>query len=95
MAFQLRTLRTVTWTRVGVLLALGAGLFVGRHLPVLGALGLLSGICVGLVAIELVVLADSRRALRQAVFEERTNHEASEAAWRARWHEDGPPQSAR
>ncbi|MBM0225104.1 MULTISPECIES: low temperature requirement protein A [Micromonospora] len=95
MAFQLRTLRTVTWTRVGVLLALGAGLFVGRHLPALGALGLLSAICVALVAIELVVLADSRRALRQAVFEERTEHEASEAAYRARWHEDGPPRSAR
>ncbi|WP_319459627.1 low temperature requirement protein A [Micromonospora sp. RTP1Z1] len=94
MAFQLRTLGTVTWTRVGALLALAAGLPVGRHLPALGALGLLTAICVALVVIEVVVLADSRRALRRAVFEERTNHEANEAAWRARWHEDGPQQSA-
>lgn len=94
MAFQLRTLHTVTWTRVGALLALAAGLPVGRHLPALGALGLLTTICVALVAIEVVVLADSRRALRRAVFEERTDHEASEAAWRARWHDDGPPQPA-
>ncbi|WP_446220374.1 low temperature requirement protein A [Micromonospora sp. IBHARD004] len=94
MAFQLRTLHTVTWTRVAALLALAAGLPVGRHLPALGALGLLTAICVALVVIEVVVLADSRRALRTAVFEERTEHEASEAAWRARWHDDGPPQPA-
>ncbi|WP_370518012.1 low temperature requirement protein A [Micromonospora sp. MP36] len=89
-AFQLRTLRTVTWTRIGTLVALALGLPVAQHFPALGALALLTAICVALVVVELVVFADSRRALRQAVYEEKTVYEASEAAWRARWHEEGP-----
>ncbi|NES13180.1 MULTISPECIES: low temperature requirement protein A [Micromonospora] len=93
MAFQWRTLRTMTWTRVGVLLALAAGLPVAEHLPALAALGLLTAICVALVAVELVLLADARHALRGTVFEEKTHQETSEAAWRARWH-DGDPEQA-
>lgn len=90
MAFQLRTLGTVSWTRVGTLAALAAGLPVGRHLPALAALGLLTAICVALVAVELVMMADARAALRRAVYEEKASHEASEAAFRARWHDGGP-----
>ncbi|MET8838290.1 low temperature requirement protein A [Micromonospora sp. NPDC004540] len=93
MGFQLRTLRTVSWTRVAALAALAAGLSVGGHLPALGALGLLTAICIALVAIELVMMADSRAALRRAVYEEKASHEASEAAFRARWH-DGSEQPA-
>ncbi|TYB39889.1 low temperature requirement protein A [Micromonospora sp. AP08] len=90
MAFQLRTLRTVSWTRVATLVALAAVLPVGRHLPALAALGLLTAICIALVAAELVMMADARTALRRAVYEEKASHEASEAAFRARWHNGGP-----
>ncbi|MFU8871735.1 low temperature requirement protein A [Micromonospora sp. SL4-19] len=94
MAFQLRTLGTVTWTRVAALVALAAGLPFGGQLPALAALSLLTAICVALVAVEVVVLADSRDALRRAVYEEKISHEAREAAYRARWRNGGPEQSA-
>ncbi|SBT44094.1 low temperature requirement protein A [Micromonospora narathiwatensis] len=94
LAFQLRTLRTVTWTRVGVLLVLAAGLLGGRQLPALAALSLLTAICVALAVVEVVLFADSRDALRRAVYEERTRHESSEAAWRARWHDGDPERPA-
>ncbi|MGR6320244.1 low temperature requirement protein A [Micromonospora soli] len=94
LAFQWRTLRTVTWTRIGVLVALAIGLPVARQWPALAALGLLTAICVALVAIEVVVLADSRHALRRAVFEEKVTHEANEAAFRAQWHDGGRDQPA-
>ncbi|MEV1158315.1 low temperature requirement protein A [Micromonospora chokoriensis] len=87
LAFQLRTLHTVSWTRVGVIVALTAALPIGQHLPALGTLTLATVICVGLVAVEVLVMSQSRHALRAAVFEERTTHEAHEAAWRARWHD--------
>lgn len=87
MLFQLRTLRTLSWTRLGAVLLLAAAVPVGQRLPGLAALALLTAICVGLVAVEVVVMADARRALREAVFEERTSHEAREAAWRGRWRE--------
>ncbi|MFI7215123.1 low temperature requirement protein A [Micromonospora maritima] len=89
MAFQWRTLRTLSWTRVGALAALAVALPVGRHLPALGALGLLTAICVALVAVELVVFADARAALRRTVHQEKVSAEESEAAWRARWHDGG------
>ncbi|MFR9778614.1 low temperature requirement protein A [Micromonospora sp. MS34] len=95
LAFQWRMLGTVTWTRIGVLLALAASLPVAGRLPALAALGLLTAICVALVAIELVVLADARHALRRVVFEEKTHQETSEAAFRARWHDGGPEQATR
>ncbi|MEH1098834.1 low temperature requirement protein A [Micromonospora sp. CPCC 205561] len=90
MLFQWRTLRTVSWTRVGAVLVLAAAVPVGQRLPGLAALALLTAVCVGLVAVEAVVMADSRRALRELVFEEKTSHEAHEAAWRARWREPTP-----
>ncbi|GAA3784360.1 low temperature requirement protein A [Micromonospora maritima] len=89
MAFQWRTLRTLSWSRVGALAALALALPVGRHLPALGALGLLTAICVALVAVELVVFADARAALRRTVHQEKVSAEESEAAWRARWHDGG------
>ncbi|MFF0230687.1 low temperature requirement protein A [Micromonospora sp. NPDC005254] len=91
MLFQLRTLHTATWTRVGVIVVLTVALPVGQHLPALGALALATAICVGLVAVEVLVMSGSRHALRAAVFEERTTHEANEAAWRARWHDPPEP----
>ncbi|MEU8301231.1 low temperature requirement protein A [Micromonospora sp. NPDC048909] len=91
LAFQLRTLRTVTWTRIGVLVVLAVALPIGGELPALAALALLTAICVALVTIEAVVFADSRRALRAVILEEKTAHEAHEVAWRARWHEGEPP----
>ncbi|MGY0006380.1 low temperature requirement protein A [Micromonospora sp. I033] len=90
MLFQLRTLRTLSWTRVGAVLVLAAGIPVAAHLPGLLALTLLTAICVGLVAVEVVVMADARRALHELVFEERITYEKHEADWRGRWHEPGP-----
>ena len=87
MLFQVRTLHTVSWTRVGAVLLLAATIPVGQVLPGLATLALLTAICVGLVAVEVVVMANDRRALRELVLEEKTSHEAHEAAWRARWHE--------
>ena len=89
MAFQWRALRTLSWTRVGTVVLLAAALPVGRHLPALGALGLLTAICVALVAAELVIFADGRAALRRLMHEEKASAEESEAAWRARWRDDG------
>ncbi|MFI7605011.1 low temperature requirement protein A [Micromonospora sp. NPDC049366] len=85
--FQLRTLRTLSWTRVGVVVVLGAAIPLGAILPALAALALLTLICVGLVAVEVVVMADSRRALREAVFREKATHEAHEVEFRAAWHD--------
>ncbi len=90
MLFQLRTLRTLSWTRVGTVLLLAASIPVANRLPALAALALLTAICVGLMATEVVVFGEQRRALRALVFEERTTHEAHEAAYRARWHEPAP-----
>ncbi|SCL62349.1 Low temperature requirement protein LtrA [Micromonospora eburnea] len=91
MLFQLRTLRTLSWTRVGTLglLAICPPL-VGR-LPALATLALLTVICVGMVAAEVVIFSEGRTALRELIFEERVTHEAHEAAYRARWHEPNEP----
>ncbi|MFR9778209.1 low temperature requirement protein A [Micromonospora sp. MS34] len=91
MLFQLRTLRTLSWTRVGTVLLLVVGIPVADRLPALGALTLLTAICVGMVAAEVLIFGASRHALRKLVFEERLSHEAHEAAWRARWHLPAEP----
>ncbi|QDY09903.1 low temperature requirement protein A [Micromonospora sp. HM134] len=90
MLFQLRTLHTLSWTRVGTLVVLAAAVPVAAGLSALGGLALLTAICVGLVTIEVVTMSGSRQALRRAVHDERADHEAHEAAWRARWHEANP-----
>ncbi|WP_431936767.1 low temperature requirement protein A [Micromonospora sp. RP3T] len=87
MLFQARTLRTVSWTRVATVLLLGATIPVAQRVPGLIAMALLTAVTVGMVATEVIVFGESRQALRKLVFEERTSHEAHEAAWRARWHE--------
>ncbi|MFG3579134.1 low temperature requirement protein A [Micromonospora chersina] len=87
MLFQLRTLRTLSWTRVGAVLLLAVTMPVAQHVPALAALAILTAITIGMVAAEVVVFDEGRRALRGLVFEERTSHEAHEAAYRARWHE--------
>ncbi|PWU46532.1 low temperature requirement protein A [Micromonospora globispora] len=90
MLFQLRTLHTVSWLRVGTVLLLGASIPVGDHLPGLATLTLLTAICVGLVAVEVLTMGEARAALHEVVFRERTSHEAHEAAYRSRWHEPEP-----
>ncbi|MGW5672398.1 low temperature requirement protein A [Micromonospora sp. NPDC003776] len=94
MLFQLRTLHTLSWTRLGTVVLLAAAIPVADRLPALATLTLLTAICVGMVAIEVVVFDEGRRALRQLVFEERASHEAHEAAWRARWHIPEEPDEA-
>jgi low temperature requirement protein LtrA len=84
LGFQLRMLGTVTWTRVGTILLIGALIPVGVRLPALPALGLLAAVCVGLVGSELILLAESRHSVREAVLQEHTAHEARETAWRRR-----------
>ncbi|MBQ0894415.1 low temperature requirement protein A [Micromonospora sp. U56] len=91
MLFQLRTLGTLSWTRVGTVLVLAAAIPLATHLPAMAALALLTAICIGLVATEMVVMADARQALLSAVFEEKTTYEKHEADWRARWHEEEAP----
>ncbi len=86
MLFQWRALRTVSWTRVGTVALLGAAIPLAQRMPGLAALALLTVITVGMVAAEVVVFDEGRRALRKLIFEERTSHEAHEAAWRARWN---------
>ncbi|MFY1577891.1 low temperature requirement protein A [Verrucosispora sp. WMMD703] len=90
MAFQLRTLHTLSWTRVGTLVVLLAAIPVAMPMPGLVALGLLTAICVGLVLAEVVLMSEARHTLRAVVFEERTTHETNEAAYRARWHGQPP-----
>lgn len=88
LAFQLRTLGTVLWTRVAVLFVLAGGLLVGRHLSSLGALSLLTAICLALVTADVLLFADSRHALRRAMHEERVSLEAAGVASRAHWREE-------
>ncbi|WKU07664.1 low temperature requirement protein A [Micromonospora sp. HUAS LYJ1] len=90
MLFQLRTLHTLSWTRLGTLVVLAAAVPVAAGLSALVALALLTAICVGLVTTEVVIMSGSRQALRRAVHDERADHEAHAAAWRARWHEANP-----
>nr|WP_088960165.1 low temperature requirement protein A [Micromonospora purpureochromogenes] len=95
MLFQLRALGTLSWTRVGTVLVLAAAVPLATHLPAMAALSLLTAICVALVATEVVVMADARRALHEAVFEEKTTYEKHEADWRARWHQGSPDEKPR
>ncbi|MBM0226888.1 MULTISPECIES: low temperature requirement protein A [Micromonospora] len=90
MLFQLRTLHTLSWIRVGTVLALAVSIPIASRLPGLAALTLLTAICVGLVALEVLTMGEARDALHEVVVEERTTHETREAAWRARWHEPEP-----
>ncbi|TDC01287.1 low temperature requirement protein A [Micromonospora fluostatini] len=90
MLFQLRTLHTVTWLRLGTLLLLAALIPVALRMPALAALVMATVVCVGLAAAEVVTMSEARAELRHAVFTERTAHEAREAQWRSRWHHDDP-----
>ncbi|MFU8876477.1 low temperature requirement protein A, partial [Micromonospora sp. SL4-19] len=91
MLFQLRTLHTLSWTRVATMGLLAICPPLVDRLPALATMALLTLICVGMVAAEVVIFDEGRRALRQLIFEERTAHEAHEAAYRARWHEPNEP----
>ncbi|MER7167447.1 low temperature requirement protein A [Micromonospora sp. NPDC000207] len=92
MAFQARTLRTLTWARLGTVLLVAALIPVGLRVSALLALVLVTAVCLALVTWEVVWMADARRALRDVVFAERIEHERREVEIRARWHDD-PPQS--
>ncbi|OKI85147.1 low temperature requirement protein A [Micromonospora sp. CB01531] len=89
--FQLRTLHTLSWTRVITLGLLAICPPLVDQLPALGTMALLTAICVGMVAVEVVVFSEGRAVLRRLVLEERASHEAHEAAYRARWHEPNEP----
>lgn len=89
MLFQLRTLGTLSWTRVVTVLLLALGVPIGSQLPGLATFTLLTAICVGLVVVEVLTMEESRRALQEVVFHEKTTHEAHEAAFRAGWKEPG------
>ncbi|MEU8264075.1 low temperature requirement protein A [Micromonospora sp. NPDC048999] len=91
MLFQLRILHTVSWTRVGTVGLLAVCIPLAERLPALGALALLTVICVGMVGAEVVIFEEGRTALRRLILEERASHEAHEAAYRARWHEPNEP----
>ncbi|MGW4462728.1 low temperature requirement protein A [Micromonospora sp. NPDC004704] len=82
LGFQLRMLGTVTWTRVGAVVLTSALIPLAIQVPGLLALGLLAAVSVALVGSELVLLAGSRRSIREAVLEERLASEARETAWR-------------
>ncbi|MGY3517381.1 low temperature requirement protein A [Micromonospora sp. PTRAS2] len=81
-AFQLRVLGTVVWTRVTVVVLVVAAVPVAGRLPALVAVALLTVLTVGLVVAEIVLLAGSRWALHEAVREEREAREVREARWR-------------
>ncbi|MCI4061899.1 low temperature requirement protein A [Micromonospora sp. R77] len=88
--FQLRVLHTVTWTRVGAIVALTGLGALSVHLPLFAAFGLLIGVELVMMAVEMVVLASSREALREGVLEERLARERFETAWRQRRFHDQP-----
>jgi low temperature requirement protein LtrA len=85
LGFQLRALGTVSWTRAVTIVALAALMPVGHRLPALAAMALLTGINLALAIAELIIGAESRRALHSALKEETLSHEARETAWRRRY----------
>ncbi|MFB9235802.1 low temperature requirement protein A [Plantactinospora siamensis] len=80
--FQARALGTLLWSRAATIALLAAAAPLAVRLPALVALLILTAICLALVVTELVVLRESRRALRAAVRRERSAHEARETEWR-------------
>lgn len=82
LAFQARILGTVTWTRVGAILVLGALIPAAIVLPSLAAIGMLAVVCVALVIAEVVIFAESRHVLRESALQEATVHEDRETEWR-------------
>lgn len=93
--FQLRTLGTLSWTRAGTVVLLTVLAPLAGRPPVLVALAAVAAVTVLMVAVEGVVFASSRRALRAAMLEERVARESYETAWRRprmkgdRGHHDG------
>jgi low temperature requirement protein LtrA len=84
LGFQLRTLGTVTGTRIAAIVVLAAAIPVADRVPAMAGLGMLAAICVLLVVGELLLLGESRRLLRESALRERLTHEARESAWRRR-----------
>lgn len=68
--FRLRNLGSVNWFRTGAMAVLVALVPVVANVPVLVALGLLAGVCVGTVVLETTLFADGRRALRESTLAE-------------------------
>lgn len=81
-AFQLRVLGTLLWSRLVAVVLFSAGVLVANRLSSLVALGLLGGILIVFVVAEIVLLSGARRMLHQLVREEREAHEARETEWR-------------
>ncbi|MEV4625112.1 low temperature requirement protein A [Micromonospora sp. NPDC049523] len=82
MAFQARILGTLSWTRVGAVVLLGALIPLAVVLPALAALGLLALVCFAVVISEVVIFADSRHELRESALQEAKVHEDRESEWR-------------
>ncbi|MEV4627345.1 low temperature requirement protein A [Micromonospora sp. NPDC049523] len=82
LCFQLRALRTVSWTRVTTIVLLAGLIPLAGHMPGLGALALLTAVGLALTITELVIFAGPRRALRAAVHQEAVSHAARETEWR-------------
>jgi low temperature requirement protein LtrA len=70
LGFRLRNMGSVNWPRVAAMVLLVALLPVADHLPALAALGLLALVCAAMVAAEMVLFGEARRALRNAFLDE-------------------------
>ncbi|WP_446216027.1 low temperature requirement protein A [Micromonospora sp. IBHARD004] len=70
LGFRLRNMGSVNWPRVAAAGLLVVLLPVADHLPALAALGLLALVCAGMVAAEVVLFGEARRALRDAFLDE-------------------------
>ncbi|MDZ5442788.1 low temperature requirement protein A [Micromonospora sp. 4G57] len=70
LGFRLRNMGSVNWPRVAAMVLLVALLPVADHLPALAALGLLALVCAVMVAAEMVLFGEARRALRNAFLDE-------------------------
>ncbi|WP_406042712.1 low temperature requirement protein A [Micromonospora sp. NBC_00898] len=70
LGFRLRNMGSVNWPRVVAMVLLVALLPVADHLPALAALGLLALVCAAMVAVEVVLFGEARRALRDAFLDE-------------------------
>jgi low temperature requirement protein LtrA len=71
--FRLRNMGTVNRPRAVVLGLLVVLLPVANLVPALAALGMLAAVCVGLIAVEVVLFADARHALRESTSVEETD----------------------
>ncbi|MEU5791197.1 low temperature requirement protein A [Micromonospora purpureochromogenes] len=78
LGFRLRNMRSVNRPRAVTTVLLVLLIPVADRLPALAALGLLAVVCVGMIAVEVVLFGDARRKLRDAFLAEHRSAPASE-----------------